>query len=675
MRTQNRLYRFLSVGIVTLLTSAVATIGPIAGAGATTVNPAVTIAGQVSGGPLFNSDPITMVSALLAYLFLPSDVAVLTSGDKLIADTYHHQVRRVDSTGNIFAYSGDGAPGCEVGINLNQPRGVVSDGAGGAFISNTMCGLVVHVAVDGTTSVVAGVVNGSWYNSNITPGMLATDAYLSQPSGLAYDTVSGKLYIADTFSQRVLIVSAGLIYTVAGNQSNGYSGDTGQATAAQLNYPTDVAVHNGSVYIADTNNGAIRVVDQNGVISSLPLNHLGQLYPTGLTFDPAGSLYVAYQHSGFVSQIDLATNNEVAVAPPVDDNLGGIDFDTAGNLFVSGSMRVFEIAGAYALPAPKQLSYVALGDSVAAGEGILYGWKWDGKKWVGPTTTNPVWEPAADLSAVNQDCHRSLAGYPQLVSASKNYTLVDLACTSATAAKGVLGDQPFAAPQVPATVPAQLGTLDNSAAPASSVFRNARPDIVSLTLGADDVGFSDIVKKCYIPNTRCGTKSDTTALAAKFKLQQANLATVISELNKESADLNIRPIVVVTDYYDPFPDVGTNCIDTQAVKKIIGITDAERTWLKAQLANLNSGIRTIVESSKTASQNIDLRFVELAETATSTNVMIGHQYCSTTPWVYGPSIRYPIYVPGSPGATTNPAPFHPTPEGQSAIAYRVLAAL
>ncbi len=138
--------------------------------------------------------------------------------------------------------------------------------------------------------------------------------------------------------------------------------------------------------------------------------------------------------------------------------------------------------------------------------------------------------------------------------------------------------------------------------------------------------------------------------------------------------MNIHPIVVVTDYYDPFPTVGTNCIDTQALNKIIGITDTERKWLVSQLINLNSGIQTTVAKTKTTNPNIDLRFVELAATSTTTNVMSGHQYCSSDPWVYGPSIQFPALSGGS-GDSTSPAPFHPSPAGQAAISIRINSAL
>jgi len=108
----------------------------------------------------------------------------------------------------------------------------------------------------------------------------ATSAYLNQPQGVAVDSV-GNLYIADWQNNRIRKVSNGLITTVAGTGTRGYSGDNGLATSAQLAYPAGVAVDSaGNLYIADTSNSRIRKVS-NG--RSPPWRETGPLVSAAIT--------------------------------------------------------------------------------------------------------------------------------------------------------------------------------------------------------------------------------------------------------------------------------------------------------------------------------------------------------------------------------------------------------
>ena len=90
----------------------------------------------------------------------------------------------------------------------------------------------------------------------------ATSAALYNPGGVAVDT-AGNVYIADTYNQRIrkAAVSSGIIATIAGSGSTGYSGDGGAATSASFNSPYAVALDtSGNFYIADRNNNRIRKV-------------------------------------------------------------------------------------------------------------------------------------------------------------------------------------------------------------------------------------------------------------------------------------------------------------------------------------------------------------------------------------------------------------------------------
>ena len=117
---------------------------------------------------------------------------------------------------------------------------------------------------------------------------------------------AGNLYIADTDNNRIRKVSNGVITTVAGNGTQGFSGDNGPATSAQLNGPDGVAVDSaGNLYIADTDNNRIRKVS-NGVITTVAGNGTSGFSgdngpatsaqlddPYGVAVDSAGNLYIA----------------------------------------------------------------------------------------------------------------------------------------------------------------------------------------------------------------------------------------------------------------------------------------------------------------------------------------------------------------------------------------------
>ena len=125
-------------------------------------------------------------------------------------------------------------------------------------------------ATHGTITTVAGIGGSSGYSGD---GGVATSALLNYPFGVAVDT-SGNIYIADSQNNviRMVNVDTNIITTVAGiGGSIGYSGDGGVATSAMLNYPYGAAIDAaGNIYIADYNNCAIRMVTKStGIITTV----------------------------------------------------------------------------------------------------------------------------------------------------------------------------------------------------------------------------------------------------------------------------------------------------------------------------------------------------------------------------------------------------------------------
>ena len=170
-------------------------------------------------------------------------------------------------------------------------------------------------AADWTIDTVAGSVYGG-------DGGQATATQLYNPINVAVDG-SGNVYIVTRANHRIRKVdTAGIITTVAGNGRQGYGGDGGAATAAQLNFPRDVTLDgSGNLYIADTGNHRIRKVDADGNISTVAgsgtfgfsgdggLATAARLnFPRGVTADGSGNLYIADTGNNRIRKVDADGN-------------------------------------------------------------------------------------------------------------------------------------------------------------------------------------------------------------------------------------------------------------------------------------------------------------------------------------------------------------------------------
>ena len=209
--------------------------------------------------------------AVSAWLWSPTGVVVDVAGNVYIADSRNHRIRKVDTSGVITtlagsgggpAFGGDG--GLAVSAWLFYPTGVVVDVAGNVYIADSRNHRIRKVDTSGIITTVAGS-GGSGFGD----GGPAVSALLNYPRGVAVDG-AGNLYIA-AFGGRIRKVdTSGVITTVAGTGDPGFGGDDGQAVAARLADPDDVAADGaGNLYIADTANSRIRKVDTTGVITTV----------------------------------------------------------------------------------------------------------------------------------------------------------------------------------------------------------------------------------------------------------------------------------------------------------------------------------------------------------------------------------------------------------------------
>jgi trimeric autotransporter adhesin len=315
-----------------------------------------------------------------SFLFAEFDrvfgIATDPVGNCFIASSTYNVVVRLDATTGILTlvagngtagFSGDNGPATSA--QLNDPRNVTVDSSGNLYIADAGNARIRKVS-NGVITTIAG--NGTYgFSGDNGP---ATSAQLSgrfEGLGIAVDS-KGNLYIADFDNSRVRKVSSGVITTVAGNGTQGFSGDNGPATNAQLMYPTAVAVDaTGNLYIADVNGQRIRRVS-NGVITSVagngtagfsgdsgPATSAQLSNPDGVAVDSAGNLYIADSNNSRIRKVSNGVITTVAgsgMAGFSGDNGSatsaalyfpqGIAVDATGSFFIAdtGSRRVRKVS-------------------------------------------------------------------------------------------------------------------------------------------------------------------------------------------------------------------------------------------------------------------------------------------------------------------------------------------
>jgi uncharacterized repeat protein (TIGR01451 family) len=238
-------------------------------------------------------------------------------------------------------------------VSTPLPQSVAADAAGNVFFTTLNC--VFKVDKYGVFTRVAGKSTLTGYSGD---GDWATSAQLNTLKGIALDT-AGNLYIADSGSNVIRKVTAdGIIATVAGTGTPGYSGDGGRATAAQLNSPAGVAVDaSGDLYIANTANRVVRKMAPNGTISTVvgngtagrsgdggPATSAQLTGPTGVAADSFGNLYVAdgsirkVGADGTISTVTISDElTQSALVSGFQWRTLALAVDASGNLYTSDS--------------------------------------------------------------------------------------------------------------------------------------------------------------------------------------------------------------------------------------------------------------------------------------------------------------------------------------------------
>ena len=327
---------------------ATGTVTPIAGNGAT---------GETGdGGP-----------ALQAMLDGPGGLAIDQSGTVYVADQDGHRIRRI-AGGNIisvagtgsFGFSGDGGPA--LASQFDAPTGLALDSAGKLYVSDFNNQRIRRV--DLLPAQITTIAGGQ---GKLGDGGPAQNALLFSPAGMNFDA-NGNLYVADTENNLVRkITPAGVISTVAGVGSRGFSGDGGPAVSAQLLAPRGVALDTaGNLYIADSGNQRIRRVNLVGTIQTIAGNGLRGFAgdgsgatlaklndPESIASDAQGNLYVADSGNNRVRRITIVGQISTFAGTSTPATLGdggpavmagllgplGVALDSAGNLFIADTFH------------------------------------------------------------------------------------------------------------------------------------------------------------------------------------------------------------------------------------------------------------------------------------------------------------------------------------------------
>ncbi len=295
----------------------------------------------------YNGDGIAATAANINYSF---GACADASGNIFVAESDNHRIRKINTSGVITTicgkgnsgFSGDGSSG--YGAQLYGPVAVSADLGGNIYVADIRNNRIRRIAASGIITTVAGSGTGTGGYSG--DGGQATSASLNSPSSVCVD-VNGNIFIADCGNDRIRKVNtSGVISTIAGNGTAGFSGDGGAATNAKLSMPLGVAVDtSGNVYIADANNCRIRKVNTSGIISTLVGSGTcgfsgdggsavsADISVLGVSVDIMRNVYIA--SAGRIRKVNLSGIINTIVGT------GGVGFSGDGGLATAAQINVY----------------------------------------------------------------------------------------------------------------------------------------------------------------------------------------------------------------------------------------------------------------------------------------------------------------------------------------------
>ncbi|MDA0141226.1 PKD domain-containing protein [Solirubrobacter deserti] len=317
----------------------------------------------------------------------------------------------------------------------------------------------------------------------------------------------------------------------------------------------------------------------------------------------------------------------------------------------------------YVLAQGQALTYAgrdltAVGDSVSAGEGIGYGYKWnkDSKRWEDKNGSSAFW----DVFYEPIGCHQSDEAHPRVLATLTGATLKEhLSCTGATFDEGLKGRQDTDGVKEP-----QIGGFADGPG-VNQQYVGSTPDLVTVSIGANDIQFSKIVTSCFYPVSSvlvgtCGGNLDTATTRVDGDYVSSRLTRLYKRIQDIGDANGKRPLILHTQYVNPFPasDEDEDCFDVKG-----GWTSGfARDDINKMVTGLNTLNRRIKEAADAAHGVMAVPAnPEFAD----------HRFCSDDPWVFGMDTGLDPRASWTAIDLKTAAPFHPTIAGQAAIARQI----
>ncbi len=317
----------------------------------TTTNPTAVTTSTTTEAPVaYNTgDPIPANTTQNSSIFnSPSSVVVDGSGITYVADYNNHYIRAIAADKTVTIFAGTGSPGFADGVgalaSFNHPRALATDGVN-LYVADLGNQVIRKISLaTGAVSTIAGTA-GVAGSANGT----GAAAQFNGPSGIAVDTSTGILYVADTNNNTIRAVStSGAVTTVAGSAGTTGNAD-GTGNAVRFDQPTGISVYHDAtvgaiLYVADYRNNTIR----KGVLTgagpgTAPLPPTGSTptgngkisHPEGIAADSSGNIYIADTANNSIKKVVIGSDGSgtVTIFAGRDGTAGSTDGTGTAALF------------------------------------------------------------------------------------------------------------------------------------------------------------------------------------------------------------------------------------------------------------------------------------------------------------------------------------------------------